>query len=708
MIHEPETAGDPLLACLGELCRYFGRPRSAVALRAGVPLIDGRLAPEAFVRAARRADVDAERVDIALDALVPDKLPAVLLEHDGGVVLALAIEDDGRLVLWQPATRERSRATPEELAASYSGTAILAKPRLVLDERSALLAGVRDPDHWFWGTLLRYRKIYVDTALASLVTNLLAVASPLFTMNVYDRVVPNRAYETLWVLAIGVVLAFVFELLLRTLRGYFLDQAGKRADVVMSSILYERVLGLRLEHRPASAGGMASTMKEFESLRDFFTSATLVSVIDLPFVLVFVFVIWLVGGPLFWIPLLAVPVIIGTGIAFQPALNHAMNLNLAEATQKQAVLVETLGGLETLKTLSAEGHMQSRWEALVEAAAASSTKTKLLALMVVNLTSFSQQLVTVVTVVAGVYLIEQNVLTTGGLIACTILAGRVMAPLAQVSALFVRYQAARHALAGLNRLVALEQERPEARRFLHRPRLQGDIVFDKVSFAYPGQQVPALREVSFAIKAGERVAILGRIGSGKSTLLKVILGLYRPQSGAVRFDGIDQNQIDPVDLRANLGCVDQEARLFFGSLQENIAITDPTANDERIVAAAKLGGVEDFAQRHPAGYEMRVGEAGSGISGGQRQCIAIARAVLRDPSILLLDEPTSGMDQASEQNFMRAMSAFLTDRTLLLVTHKPSMMPLVDKIILMDAGRVVAVGPRDSVLRALAENERKT
>lgn len=694
---------DPLLGCLEELSRRFQRPRSRAALVAGLPVGDNPLTPELFVRAATRNDLQAELIEGSLDTLQWHGLPAVFLGRNGALLL-LGKTSHGYEV-WRPESGAIESISLESLLPEHSGRFIRVQPAVRLDERASHLPPPEQASSWFWKTLWRYRTLYLDTILTAFVVNLFTVVSSLFAMNVYDRVVPNRAYETLWVLTFGVLIVFVFEFALRTLRSHFIDVAGKRADLVMSSLLFERVMGLRLEHRPASAGSMANLFKEFESLRDFFTSATMVSIVDLPFLFIFIAIIWVIGGPLFWIPLLAAPLIVGIGFIFQPSLSQAMRLNMAEATQKHGLLVEALAGIETLKTLSAEGQTQSRWEYLVAAASESAKRSRMLSTVLVNLTNLVQQFVYVVVVIGGVYLIGDNLLTMGALIACSILSGRAMAPLAQISALFVRYQAARHALTSLNRLVALDQERPAEQRFLHRESIEGSLQVEEVSFAYPGQQVPALQQIALEIRPGEHVAIVGKIGSGKSTLLKLLVGLYRPNQGTIRIDGVDIAQIDPADLRRHIAYVEQDTRLFFGTLRENIALGTSGATDDQIVRAARMAGLEELVQRHPMGFEMRIGEGGAGLSGGQRQAVAVARALLREPDILLLDEPTAGMDQGSEQTLIRSLGEYAQKRTLVVVTHKPTMLPLVDKLVVIDAGKVVACGPKAEVLAALGKNE---
>ena len=691
---------DALLLCLEELCRLYKLPGALKTIDSIYPKSAKPITLDKFVSIVKKINFVASVDELSLKALATQKLPLIYFNKNNEASLLLAIEND-QYHIWEASLNQASHISAIVFKAKYVKKCILIKPQLQNDGRVSFHESIIKPSSWFWESLLKYKKVYMDVILASLVVNILSIFSSLFTMNVYDRVIPNQAHETLWALAIGVFIAYIFDILLRTLRSYFVDTANKRGDNEISAMLFERVMGLRLEHRPASSGSMANTLKEFDSLRDFFTSATLLSVVDLPFVFIFILVIGWIGGSLFLVPLIAIPLIIFSGLIFQPALERAMNLNLTEASQKHGLLIESISNMETIKSLSTEGFFQNKWESILEASSASSFRSKFLATMIVNMTSFIQQVAYILIIIIGVYLIEKNALTMGGLVACSILASRAMAPLAQISSLLIRFQTASHALRNLNTLIATEQERPSNKKFLHRAAFDGGIQFDKVTFNYPGQGAHSLDSISFDIKPGDKVAILGRVGSGKTTLLKLILGLYRPQSGSILIDGIDQNQIDPIDLRSNMGYVDQDAKLFYGTLRDNIAIVKPDATDAMILEVAKIAGVEEFAKTHPLGYEMRVGEGGHGLSGGQRQAITIARALLLNPQIILMDEPTSGMDTVAESHFIKNMNIFLKQRTLLFVTHKSSMMTMVDKIILMDAGKIVAFGPRDEVLKKL-------
>jgi ATP-binding cassette subfamily C protein LapB len=541
--------------------------------------------------------------------------------------------------------------------------------------------------------------------LAAAFVNLLAIALPLFTMNIYDRVVPTKGLETLWVLVLGVGIVFAFEFLLRMLRSYFVDTAGRSADVIMASNIFQHVLGIRLEARPSSAGAFAQQLREFESVRDFFTSATLVTLVDLPFVLLFIAVVAIIGGPVALVPLIAVPLIIGVGWLLQIPLNKVAARTARESEQKHAFLVESLFGLETIKGLGAEGRTQRNWERFVGMTANSAQRARALSQFGQYFTALISQIVSVAVVVVGVYQIFEGHLTVGALIACTILAGRAMAPLTQVAALLTRFDQSMVSLRTIDKIMSMPLERPEGTQFLHRPILRGAIEFRDVEFSYPDQPMPALDGVSFAVRPGERVAIIGKIGSGKSTIGKLILGFYQPQKGAIRIDGTDIKQIDPADLRRNIGYVPQDVFLFFGSVRENIAMAAPYADDAAFLRAASIAGVDSFISRHPHGFDLQVGERGEALSGGQRQSIAIARALLRDPNIVILDEPTSAMDKSAEDWLIARLREILEGSTLVLATQRLSLLTLVERVVVIDAGKVVADGPRDTVLETLAKGQ---
>ncbi|MFC4312735.1 type I secretion system permease/ATPase [Steroidobacter flavus] len=692
---------DPLLACLVHVTGLFGKPWSSEALTAGLPLPDHGLTPELFVRAATRAGLSAQIIRRTLEDISSLALPAVVLLNERRACVLIDTDNTGRLQLLQPESGGVRETTLAELNSCYSGAVIFVRPRIKLDARSEHSAAPR-AKHWFWNTIAQCWPIYAEVLIASLLINLFALFMPFFTMNVYDRVVPNLAVETLWVLTIGVCIVFAFDLLMRTLRAYFIDVAGKRVDVVLSAQLFSKVLGLRMADRPASVGAFANNVQEFESLREFVTSATITTLVDLPFAVLFIVVMAWIGGPIAWVPLIAFPLIVGFGIALQGPLSRSIQESFRHAAQRQATLIETLAGLETIKGQRAEGPAQRRWEQAVSHLAMLGLRTRLLSNTVINFSAFVQQMAYVAVVVWGVHLIAAEQLTVGGLIACTLLVGRVLAPLSQIAGLLTRYHHARTALASINRIMHLPEERPAEHELVSRPRLQGAIEFRDVTFKYPGQDLTALANVSFRIAPGERVALIGRIGSGKTTIEKLVLGLHTPTAGSILIDGIESRQIDPVELRRDVGYVPQDIVLFYGSVRDNIVLGAPRIEDESMLRAAEQAGVTEFVNSHPRGFAMPVGERGEAVSGGQRQAIAIARAYLLQPPILLFDEPSNAMDNRTEEQFKARLAGQLDGRTLLLITHRASLLSLVNRIIVIEAGRVAADGPRDQVLAALA------
>ncbi len=696
---------DPLLSCLAALTRLLGRPTSPQALTAGLPLSEGKLTPELFARAAERAGLSARLLRRPLASIDDLVLPCVLLLRDRRAVVMVRRDGAGGVEIVLPESGDGTTVIAEkELDERYTGYAFFARPALGFLQRDRELLAERS-GHWFWSVILRQWPVYAEVVLAAALINCFAVATSLFAMNVYDRVVPNNAIETLWVLSLGIFIVLIFDFLLKMLRGYFVDAAGKVADIKLASRIFEHVMNMRMASRPRSAGAFASNLREFETLRDFFTSATLASLVDLPFLALFVAIIWMIGGVVAVVPLLGIPLVIGAGLLVQIPLDRAVRRTFKEASQKHGVLVEAINGLETIKAVGAEGRMQRAWENFVMATAESANQSRLLSALTVHFAGLVSNLVYVGVIIVGVYEIAAGRLTMGGLIACSILAGRAMAPLGQVAAVLTRYHQAKTALDTLNGIMRLPSERPVERVFVHRPLLKGAIEFKNVTFTYPGQKLAALNDISFRVAPGERVGLIGRVGSGKSTVEKLILGLYEPDTGSVLIDGTDIRQIDPADLRRNIGCVPQDVILFQGSIRENITLGAPFVDDAAVLRAARIAGVEDFVSRHPLGYDLNVGERGEALSGGQRQSIAIARALLLDPPILVFDEPTSAMDNGAESRFMQRIARELPGKTLLLVTHRASLLALVERLIVMDNGRIVADGPKDKVLKALASGQ---
>lgn len=692
-------ATDPLLGALVAITRHYGRPRSATALLSGLPLTDNRLSPDIFSRAAERAGLSSRLTARPLDGVGDHLLPAVLLLKGRSACVMMERTGDSVRVLVPETGMGETTMSIQELENLYSGHCFLIRPQVEFRDRSKDTR-VQGRGTWFWATLKLFKGAYAQVAVAAVMVNLFALAGPMFTMNVYDRVVPNQAVETLWVLVIGIGIVYLFDFILRVLRAYVVDGAGKRADVLMSARIFEQAMNVTLAARPGSAGAFASRLKEFESVREFFTSATVTTLVDLPFIFLFLFVIFMIAGPVAYVPALAVPVVIIGGLLLQLPLRGAVEKATEEGTQKHSVLVEVISALDTVKSLGAEGRMQREWEQFCGASAKTGARVKFLSGLGVHFSAFVQQLVTVCVVIAGVYLITENELTVGGLIATTILTGRVMQPLGQVAGLIARLHHARSARKSIDDLMALPVDRPEGAQYLSRPDLRGGIEFSKVSFNYPDSQLPALTDISLFIKPGERVAIMGPVGSGKSTLARMVLRLYDPTEGAILIDGTDIRQLDPADLRRTAGVVLQDTVLFRGTVRENIATSAPEADDSMILRAAALAGVHDFISRHPMGYDLPVGERGSQLSGGQRQTIALARALLPDPPLLILDEPTSMMDVPAEQALINRLKTEMGDKTIILITHRPSLLALVDRIIVMGRGKIVADGPRDEILKA--------
>ncbi|MCR4666004.1 MAG: type I secretion system permease/ATPase [Desulfovibrio sp.] len=694
-----------LLRSLSLLLHLKGKHVSPQFLMTG--LSGGPVTPQACLRATRKAGLSGSILyRPSLENIPALVLPCILLLTQDRSCVITRREGDKVEAIFPETSETAQMVSIADLDKEYTGYAIFAALRSTPEERVEKLT-LSKGKRWFWNVLRYYAPIYRHVALASVVINLIAIASPLFVMNVYDRVVPNNATETLWVLAIGVLLIYLFNFLLSSLRTHFVDVAGRNADIVLSSMLMDKVLTMRLDSKPESTGALVNNLREFEQLREFFSSSSMLALIDLPFLFIFILLIAFIGGPIVCLPLIALPLLLGIGIYLQYRSRAIAESTYKQNMQKNALLVEIVNGLETLKSCMAEGRMQRLWETIVGLSAKSNSHTRKYNSLAIASSMLVTQCVTVAMIIWGVYLIAEGNMTMGGLIGCNILVGRAMAPMLQMATLLTRLQNSQIALKSLDLLMELPSENQDRRALIDFGTLKPSFTMEDVSFAYPNAQRLSLDHVSLHVEPGERVGIIGPMGSGKSTLSRLLLGLYQPRDGAVKFGDVDIRQIPVSDLRGRIGVLPQDVVLFYGTIRDNITLGDPTINDHMILRAAALAGVTDFLRNNPAGFAAQVGEQGKALSGGQRQAVALARALVRDPEVLFLDEPTSNMDTDSEIMLQKRLLNSLGGRTLFLVTHRLSMLRIVNRLIVMENGQIKLDGPRDTVLQELREQSGK-
>lgn len=700
---QADPANDPLARALICLAAIHGRAISREALISGLPIVNGRLTAALVERAGIRAGLEVEPVKRALADIPALVLPVLLITKEGAPLILSGIDESRQMTrVIDPEHPEATKSfTVPELNAFYSGYAFLVKPAATADART-VAAGDLPKAHWFWSVVRRFGSNYGHVALAALLVNLLALAAPLFTMNVYDRVVPNGAIPSLVALAVGLGLAIVFDFVIRIVRSKIIDLTGKKIDVVLAANIFEHILAVKMANRPTSVGILANQMRDFDSVREFFTSGTVVAATDLIFAVIFIGVLFIIAGPLAWIPLLMLPIVIATGFVLQRPLDRAMKRLQAESAARHGVLIESLSGIETVRAIGAESRMQTAWERSVAATARSGEDVHFWSTLALTISSSAQQITSMLLVVIGVFLILDGKITMGALIAANMLSGRVLAPISSLASVITRATQTMSALRSIDRLMSLERERPPGRAYVARKIDKGAISFHNVTFRYPNSKEIALDNVSFKIAPGERVAIIGRVGSGKTTVGRLLSGFYEPEEGSIAIDGIDSRQYDPADLRGGVGFVMQDTDLFFGKLRDNITLGRPSATDEEVIEVARLSGVEQFIADHPLGYDMLIAEGGRSLSGGQKQAIGLARAMIRKPKIIFMDEPTAHFDVRSETEFLdRLKTITKSDMTIIVSTHRPSLLSLVNRILVFDRGKLVADGPRETVVANL-------
>ena len=713
-----EYINDPILDCLAIFCKMSGRPYSKESLIAGLPIEEGRNTPilfsrfsskSLFSRAAAKAGFKTRVLKTKIEDINPLVLPCIVLlngktpkdELRACILLGFDDEMHNARILLPEAEDSESSVTIEELNHYYFGFSILLKRELRFDDKQTAVGGVKE-SHWLWGTMKIVRSTYRDVIIASFLINLFVLATPLFTMNVYDRVIPNDAKDTLWILALGVIFIYGIDIALKFLRTFFLETAGKKTDIIASSLIFEKVLDLKMSSMPTSVGSMANILKEFESIRSFITASTISLLIDLPFIFIFLLGIYYIGGVLVIVPVVIIIFILIYTYFAKAKLQESIKQSYDASAMKNGVLIESLSSIETLKSLGATGYSQWKWEEATSKIADRSINSKTISASITTVTSFLLQLNTVAIIIVGTYLIGEKMLSMGALIAVVIISSRAISPMGQVASLLSTFHHTKVSFNALDEIMNMPVEHPQGKKFVNRPEYKGNIEFRNVNFSYPNSDKTSLNNVSFKIKEGEHFAIIGKIGSGKSTIQKLLLALYVPDDGAILIDNIDIKQLDPSELRKNIAYVSQDVLLFNGTVKENIVYRVPHIDDEKIIEAAQVSGVMDFINKHPKGFDMPVGERGSFLSGGQRQSIAIARAILQNYPIVLFDEPTSAMDSSSEAQFMKNIKEYLKGKTMILVTHKTSLLSLADHIIVMEDGKSALTGTKEYVIEKLS------
>ncbi|RXK13546.1 type I secretion system permease/ATPase [Halarcobacter mediterraneus] len=692
---------DSLLECLVFLSKYYKREASAESLKFNLPIHNRSLDVYMFIESAKRIGLVCKTVKRKITKLTKLALPAVLLlEKNRSCVLLDYDEESGIAKVILPGLSSgETEMTLEKLNSEYTGELIIIKPEFNFNNRVEKDIMVDSPREWFWGTLFRNKGIYKQVILVSLFINLFILATPLFTMNVYDRVLPNNAIETMWALFIGISLVMLFDFILKILRSYFLGIASTRTDTIISNKIFNHVLNIKINSKPASTGQFVSRLQSFESVREFFTSATIAAFVDFPFVIIFIIVIFYISGPLAYITIATVLISILVSWYMQRPLKTIIEKSVKEEQLKQTTLIEAVTGLEIIKSVRAQNRMRTNWEESVNKTIHYTDKGHFLSQSITFFTAFISQFSNIAIVAGGVYLASEGEVTMGAIIASMILNGRVIAPVSQLVGLIIKFDKTMLSLSNLDEVMKMPVEK-ENKTYINRPILKGKIELKDVNFAYKDQNHQTLKNINLTIKEGEKVGILGKIGSGKSTLLKLIMNLYEPTSGSVLVDELDTRQIDPIDLRRAMGCVPQEPFLFMGTIKDNITIGEQYVADEELLKVSKIAGLDEFLGKHEAGFDLMVGERGEGLSGGERQSVTLARALISNPNIIMLDEPTNSMDRQTEKAFINKIEKIIEDKTLIVVTHKTSILQLVERIIIVENGQIVFDGPKEEVFKS--------
>jgi ATP-binding cassette subfamily C protein LapB len=692
---------DSLLESLYFISLFYQRHTSKDSLVSGLPIHNNSMKINDFILSSKRIGLISKVVSRDLKGISKLALPVILIldKERACVLLDLDFTENKAKVIIPGLSEGEILMDINALEAEFTKKVIIIKPTYKFENKVSNDIVIPQPKQWFWGALKSNIPIYRKVIISAVFINLFVLAMPLFMKNVFDRVLPNNAIETLLAMTFGIVFILVFDLVFSLLRAYYLGKAGKKADLIMSNKIFDQLLNIRLSEKPNSTGQFVSKLQSFQSVRDFFTSATIATLVDIPFTLLFVAVIFYFGGVLGWISVGTIVLVLLLSWSMKSKIKLIVEQSAQEEQLKQTTLNETVAGLEIIKSIRAQNRMKSHWDESLNQTLYYGEKSQMMSQFTTLTTALISKLSNIAIIVLGVYLSIEGEMSMGGIIAAMMLNGRVIAPISQVVGMVIRYDQTIVSMNNIDEIMMMEVEKSD-KNYISRPHLNGDIEFKEMNFSYKNQNFETLKNINLTIKQGEKVAILGRIGSGKSTLAKLIMNLYEPTSGSILIDQTDIRQIDPVDLRRSIGCVPQEPFLFMGSIKDNITIGEQYVTDEEILEASKAAGVHEFLGKHESGYDLLVGERGEGLSGGERQAVTLARALITNPNIMIFDEPTNSMDKQTENAFIKRMKSLIANQTVIMITHKMSILPLVDRVIVIDNGKIIADGPKDVVLKS--------
>ena len=679
---------DTLLYATQKLLSHFGMAFSLGAVRDLPEKVGEIFDPLAAVSALKHIGFNASYGEFPLKKLTIKHFPSIGFTLNGEAILINGIDDGGKYTI----NRFDENDVIIEEKYDFLDLKRTVKPYFIIAQKKNYQLRNEQKNNWFWGSMSQGKWLYAQVIGAAAMTNFLGLSTSLFIMVVYDRVVPNEAIESLIALTIGVLIALFFDFIIKTLRAQFVDRAGRRADLRMSRLIFDKILNMRIDSKNRKSGALASIVREFDTLREFFTSATLIALVDLPFIFFFIWVISLIAGPLALVPLIAVPCVIISGLVIQPFLARLAEGSMESNMSKQSVLVETLNGIETVQATGSGRLMRKRFEEAADAQSEFGLKNRVLTQFAVNSAASIQQLAQIATIFFGVFLIQDGIISMGAMIAAVILGGRTLSPLSQLASAMSRANSARQAYRSLSEIMNEKKGNisDQIRARLSRPNFDGNIELKNLTYTFPGSTSPIISNLSLKIPAGQKVAIVGRMGSGKSTLSRLISGLIEPTEGAVMIDGVDLRQIDKSDVRRNIGVMLQDTWLFSGTVKENLQMGYYEYDDAHILNIAKISGVDSFIANRPQGYDLELKEHGEGLSGGQRQSINLARSLLHQPNLLILDEPTSSMDTATEKAVIEGLKSWSVLRSMVIVTHRNTLLDIVDRVLVVDEGKILA------------------